>query len=396
MEIKIMDDSIKDDEFSHQTCDEWADLLALNPEEQLLTIDHAAFLKHVQSCSRCNKMRKLYPLITTYARHSLMVTPLSDLPPSVLEAMQKGFPPTSSGKRASFPVLSFFGRGKQPLRRRVMQVGSAVIAACILFCFVLFNSEDEVAQGKTLVNYLRQGGPVSAVAWSPNGKYVATGGWDHTVQVWDAKSGNLIKIYHHTELVDALAWSPDGTEIASGSWDHTVQVWNAFTGQPLLTHTEGNDFVTTLAWSPDGQEIASGGSDATVQIWNTQTGGSLHTYYYALGNPVDTLAWSPDGQEIAFGGRAATVQVWDIGANQQVLAYKGHGKEVDALAWSWNGDYIASGSYDATVRIWDAKTGATKFVYTGHSDIVDALAWSPDDTKIVSGSWDGTAQVWMT
>src|SRR5262249_31698349 len=116
MEIKMTDDVIKDDKFSRRTCDEWADLLALTPEEQLSPVDHATFLQHVQLCANCSKMRKIYPLITTYARRSLMVTPLPNLPSSVLEAMQKGSLAASSEELARLPLLSFSGREK-PLRK---------------------------------------------------------------------------------------------------------------------------------------------------------------------------------------------------------------------------------------------------------------------------------------
>jgi WD40 repeat protein len=79
-----------------------------------------------------------------------------------------------------------------------------------------------------LLTYQRHTNEVTAISWSPDGRYIASGSWDHTVQVWNAKTGQPLVIYRgHSDNVDALAWSPDGRLIASGSWDRTVQVWQA-------------------------------------------------------------------------------------------------------------------------------------------------------------------------
>lgn len=370
---------------NHPPCSIWAEKLVLRRED-LSQAECAALDAHVAVCSACRQAQTDYDFLDAALRV---------LPDSAVVPLRH----FSDEKRDEYrEVLRSQRYIRKNLSRKHIWKFVLAIAAAVMLCFFPFTHKDNVAEGMTLVSYWHQGGPVSAIAWSPNGKYIATGGWDHTVQVWDAKSGDTpMETYTgHSELVDTLAWSPDGKYIASGSWDHTVQVWNASTGQHILTHIEGNEFVNTLAWSPDGQEIASGGSDTKVQIWNARTGATRLTYDYAIGDPVDAVVWSPDGKEIAFGGRDTTVQVWDASTETLLFTYKGHSKEVDTLAWSPDGNYVASGSYDSTVKVWDAKTGTTKLTYKGHSDFVDALAWSPDSTKIASGSWDNTAQVWAT
>src|SRR6266700_1277274 len=125
---------------------------------------------------------------------------------------------------------------------------------------------------------------VYAVALSPDGTRIASGGNDSTVQVWNAKTGKLLLLYTgHTGTVYTLAWSPDGTRIASGSDDSTVQIWDAQSGRLRLTYTGHTAGVRQLAWSPDGTRIASGGNDNTIQVWMAITGRRLVTYTGHLG-----------------------------------------------------------------------------------------------------------------
>jgi serine/threonine protein kinase len=209
-----------------------------------------------------------------------------------------------------------------------------------------------------------------------------------------SSSSSLYSYRGHTQPVTGIAWSPDGKYIASGSDDRTVQVWDAANGEHLLTYRGHSFWVNAVAWSPDGKYIAS--ASETVQVWDAANGGLRLRYY--LG-PVDTvtvtaLAWSPDGKCIASGSNDQTVQVWDAANGGLRLPYQGHKGAVTALAWSPDGKYIASGSTDQTVQVWDAANGGLRLTYGGHKDVVAAVAWSPDGRRIASGSADDTAQVW--
>src|SRR6266566_8106002 len=113
---------------------------------------------------------------------------------------------------------------------------------------------------------------VFTVAWSPDGKHLALGEADGSVQVRNSTTGSILyTVQGHMNHVWSLAWSPDGKRLASASWDRTVQVWDANTGAHQLTYPGQTDLVLAVAWSPDGTRIATAGSDNTVQVWNANS-----------------------------------------------------------------------------------------------------------------------------
>lgn len=235
---------------------------------------------------------------------------------------------------------------------------------------------------------------VYAVAWSPDGKRIASGSWDKTVQVWDVNTGGTILTYRgHSSWVRAVAWSSDGKLIASASYDQTVQVWNANNGRNNIIYCGHSDVVNTIAWSTDNSHIVSGSKDKTVHIWNVTTGKRILNYQGHT-DEVNAVAWSPDGTYIVSAGDDKAVQISDATAGSHFNTYLGHTASVTALAWSPNGMRIASGSKDKTIKVWDVTTSNNVFTYRGHNAEVYSLAWSPDSTHIASGSWDDTVQIW--
>ncbi|HZT99341.1 MAG TPA: serine/threonine-protein kinase [Ktedonobacteraceae bacterium] len=248
-------------------------------------------------------------------------------------------------------------------------------------------------EGKLYLTYRGHSNFVwGGVAWSPNGKRIASGSSDQTVQVWDAADGGNVFTYRgHANIVLAVAWSPDGKRIASAN-GLTVQVWDAADGGNVIIYRGHKNAVLVVAWSPDGKRIASASADGTVQVWDAADGGNAFIY---RGHPsyVAGMAWSPDGKRIASGGDDQTVQVWDAADRGNVIVYRGHASYVTGIAWSPDGKRVASGSDDSTVHIWDIANGSA-FIYTGHSNFVNTVAWSPDAKRIASGSSDQTVQVW--
>ncbi len=254
--------------------------------------------------------------------------------------------------------------------------------------------------GTTLMDYKKHTGDVYAVAWSPNGQYIASGSADTTVQVWNTSTGDTLSTYRgHAGLLNtvySVAWSPHGQWIASAGADKTVQVWDAGTTKRATLYQAHTARVLSVAWSPDDVSLASGGADKTVQVWDAFSGKPVQNYQGHV-DTVYTVTWSPDGKIIASGSADRTVQVWDAVTGRRLLLYQKHTAAIHTLAWSPDGKYLASAGADRTVQVWEALTGKQVYVYQGYSGLlntVSSVAWSPDGIDIASGSTDKTVRIW--
>ncbi|KAI9035476.1 NACHT and WD40 domain protein [Aspergillus affinis] len=160
----------------------------------------------------------------------------------------------------------------------------------------------------------------------------------------------------HSCSVQAVAFSSDGRTIASGSTDKTIKLWNAETGEQRRTLEGHSNLIWAVAFSPDGRTIASGSNDKTIKLWNTATGKQRQTLEGRL-RLVWAVTFSPDGRTIASGSTDFTIKLWNTATGEQRQTLKGHSSAVQAVAFSPDGQTIASGSYDKTIMLWYAETG---------------------------------------
>jgi Tol biopolymer transport system component len=244
-------------------------------------------------------------------------------------------------------------------------------------------------------------GGVESVAFSPDGRLLASGSWDYTVKLWDVGTGQAAHTLRgHMARVDSVIFSPDGRWLASGSWDGTVKLWCVETGQEVRTLHGYTGVVWSVAFSPDGRLLASGYRDGTVKLWDldiaTKDFSSPQEERTLRGHTwtVTSVAFSPDGRLLASGSWDNTVKLWDVETGQAVRTLRGHNGGVESVAFSPDGRLLASGSWDQTVKLWDVATGQELCTLSVHTGGVGNVAFSPDGRLLASGSIDGTVRIW--
>lgn len=237
---------------------------------------------------------------------------------------------------------------------------------------------------------------VLSVAFSPDGKILATGDVDGKIRLWQVVDGKqLLTFKGHSGWVWAVAWSPDGQTLASCSDDQTVRLWDTHDGQCLLAVQAHANGVWSVAWSPDGKLLASGGLDPTIRLWDVRGGHCIKTLY-SDSSGIWSVAWSPDGKTLASSGLDPAIRLWDVHKSQCIKAFEGHTNEVRSVAWSPDGRTLASGSHDQTVRLWDVDNGHCLKVFQGHTDWVRSVAWNPDGCILASTGFDLIVRLWDT
>jgi WD40 repeat protein/transcriptional regulator with XRE-family HTH domain/energy-coupling factor transporter ATP-binding protein EcfA2 len=247
---------------------------------------------------------------------------------------------------------------------------SVLLAAETLKRFSSREAESTLRQGLALLSRplveLSQPARVRAVAYSPDGQYLATAEDDGSARVWSVASSQQIVVVTHENAVRAITWSPDGRYLATGSDDGTSRIWDAVTGHEMGRSVHGEP-VYAIAFSPDGQRLASATTDGRAQVWDWVTGPVLTT----VSHDAPAMArYSPDG-----GSQYAE-------------------STAQSIAFSADGHYLLTArSADRTARVWDATSGR-ELARLEHNDVVLAAAFSPDAHYVATGSADGTARLW--
>jgi WD40 repeat protein len=279
---------------------------------------------------------------------------------------------------------------------------------------------------------MRELNPVFDVAFSPDGRNIATAG--SQVRIWDGATGERRNLFD-TNLFDmSIAFRPDGRRIVTGGAQ--LQIWDdagTAIGKPLRGH-EGP--VVSVGFSPDGKQIVSGGSDSTVRLWDANTGAEIGAPMTGHSGIVNSVDFSPDGRRIVSGGADGIILTWDAGTQSRHGQPVDVGADVNAVAFLPDSRRVASGDNAGQVRISDSSTGAPAGIIAsdrmsvtaialsadgrriafsgvdpaiklavveggdplgvavGHTGPVTSLAFSRDGNRIVSSSHDGTVRIW--
>jgi len=237
---------------------------------------------------------------------------------------------------------------------------------------------------------------IAAVAFSPRGEWLATGGEDRLVGIWDANTGVAWRAFKgHTDAIESVSISPDGQRIVSGSEDGTAKIWQASAEQDLLMLDTNAAEIVSVSFSWDGQRIVVGRTNATIGVFDSAGALVSPTLTGDLGS-IRAVAVSPDGQRIASGSEDNTARIWDLNLGHEPRRLIGHKGWVRALAFSSDGRLLATASNDRTAWLWDSATGQEVRRFIGHTGIVFSVAFAPQGERLVTGSGDGKAKVWDT
>ncbi len=269
---------------------------------------------------------------------------------------------------------------------------------------------------------------VLAVAMSPDGRYVATGGSDpqQNLNLWDAQSGQLIRRFvGHEGGVLSVEFSADGRWLLSSSYDRTARLWDIATGTLQQTMAQHTWWVWDATFSPDMKQIVTASQDATAIVWGfdarRQQFVSERTYRGHAG-PVYTACFSPDGKRVASGGYDSTIRIWNpqdippldlakvIGgetvAAVPAIECRGHqagirsisfskkGQMLDAAGLQQHSQLLLSSGHDNNLIVWDPSSGEMLKTLRGHSRVVTGCALSPDGNQAISASHDESIRLW--
>ena len=200
----------------------------------------------------------------------------------------------------------------------------------------------------------KQDDRMESVAFSLHGDMLATSGHiDGFIDLWTVSKKQVRhanRIGGHLSAVSSIAFSPDGKMLASGGDDDTLRLWNVDERSEIKSITEHSNDVRSVVFSPDGKTLASGSKDGTVKLLEVPSGDVIATLEHDY---VESVAFSPDGEVLASAGAGYTIKLWSASSHAELASLKGHGSGVTSVVFSPDGKTLSSGSRDGTVLIWD-------------------------------------------
>lgn len=230
------------------------------------------------------------------------------------------------------------------------------------------------------------------VAFSPDGKYVA--GCGSETFVWDSTTGKqLMELKGHTHFAASIAYSQDGRLIATASLDGTAKIWDGASGKELASFDHSSKYghggyLSSVAFSPDGKRLASASRNGTIKIWDVETSNEV----LCINHSSTSLTFSPDGAQLASGG--SSCKIWNSNDGSLLLTINSAIGNVNDVSFSADGKLLAGGCEKKLVKIWDANTGEEKASIKGHGDSVNSVTFSRNGRQLLSASFDGTAKIW--
>src|SRR5919202_1429968 len=264
--------------------------------------------------------------------------------------------------------------------------------------------------GRILRTLTRHSDSIYALCLSRDGQFLASGGRDRMLHVWNlhvATNYNSVSptsrtigdgltntFTGHSDSINCIAMTPNGKMLVTGSEDSTIALCNLETGKILACLEEHEAGVKAIALTPDGKMLVSASADHTIKLWQLP---KVKTPTHTLTGHSDwvkCLAITPDSKILASGSQDKTIKLWDLDTGELKNTLVGHWGDVNSIAIAPDGQTLISCSRDETIQLWHLGTGKQLHSLSGHQGAVAAVAMTTDGHPIVSSSWDHTVRVW--